>query len=322
MSSIRLLIWFVAASSAAPGVFAVPPAASEVTPAPAPALADELSGSAKEDYLLGRALYDDGDFAGALVKFERAFDTSKHPLLLWNMAACEKALRHYGRVMQLLERYEAEAGSRLDSDELARLRSLRSTVRSLVSSVRIRANVSGATVSIDGKPVGTTPLAEPLLVDIGTHVVTIRQRGYRDYTSSRVFTGNQDVAIDAVLEKQSTTARLVVVAKGAQTIRVDQRLTTGSRFQGELEAGTHSVVAEGPDKVPFSSEVVLRAGESRTLDVRLKEEARGIPLGVWLGGGALIAAGLGVGAYFLFRPDDTTADPTIGTAPPGTVQLP
>src|SRR5882724_2714841 len=70
------------------------PAAPPAPPGPRP-LSESLTGGAKSDYEAARLLYGDGDHAGALVKFQSAFDQSKEPRLLWNMAACEKNLRHY-----------------------------------------------------------------------------------------------------------------------------------------------------------------------------------------------------------------------------------
>src|SRR6187399_1311780 len=61
-------------------------------------LSDVLTGEAKTHYDIARILYRDGDHAGALAKFRRAYEISHDVRLLWNMAACEKNLRHYVKV--------------------------------------------------------------------------------------------------------------------------------------------------------------------------------------------------------------------------------
>src|SRR5579862_8187589 len=93
------------------------PAVAGPSPAPAPSapttptaagpatLSDSLSGQAKDDYESGRILFENGDNAGALVKFQHAFDLSSDSRLLWDMGACEKNLRHYVHVLRLVERY-------------------------------------------------------------------------------------------------------------------------------------------------------------------------------------------------------------------------
>src|SRR4051812_12715849 len=75
-----------------PAASAVPSAAPTTAPSAAPAppsLGDTLTGQARTEYDLGKILYRDGDFAAALVKFQKAYEISSEPRLLWNVAACE-----------------------------------------------------------------------------------------------------------------------------------------------------------------------------------------------------------------------------------------
>ncbi|MEO6599545.1 MAG: hypothetical protein ABIQ16_06705, partial [Polyangiaceae bacterium] len=64
----------------------------------------------------------------------------------------------------------------------------------------------------------------------------------------------------------------------------------------------------------------LLPGGSRTLQVALVDEGSNRPLWPWLAGGAVLAAGAAVGAYFLFKPDDTPGSQPSGRL--GNVQLP
>src|SRR5688572_33443050 len=76
---------------------------------PAP-LSEALTGDAKAAYEGGKLLYGDGDFAGARVKFQAAYETAKDPRLLWNVAVCEKGLRHYAKVVELTKKYLEKIG--------------------------------------------------------------------------------------------------------------------------------------------------------------------------------------------------------------------
>ena len=118
-----------------------------------PALADTLTGDAKADYDSGKLLYGDGDFAGALVKFGASYDKSKDARLLWNMAACEKNLRHYSKVVRALERYLAEGGDTISDEDRADAERLIQTVSEFVSKVRFDVNEPGATVTVDADDV-------------------------------------------------------------------------------------------------------------------------------------------------------------------------
>lgn len=99
----------LAAMSVGLGARAAPRVATPPAPAAAPStISDTLTGQVRKDYDTARVLLADGDFGGALVKFTAAYDASKDGRLLWNIAACEKTLRHYARAVALLRRY-AEA---------------------------------------------------------------------------------------------------------------------------------------------------------------------------------------------------------------------
>ena len=102
LRSVLLRIGLLWICYAAP-LWAQPAAPAPETPAaesppPPPSLSESLSGAAKAEYDAGKLLYQDGDYAGAQLKFRAAYETSKDPRLLWNMAAAEKNLRHYAQV--------------------------------------------------------------------------------------------------------------------------------------------------------------------------------------------------------------------------------
>ena len=98
-----------ALAQAAPPAAEAPPAAAPAA-APAP-LSESLSGMARAEYAAARILYEDGDYQGALQKLRSAYDSSKDARLLWNMAACEKNLRHYALALGLVERYVSDGGA-------------------------------------------------------------------------------------------------------------------------------------------------------------------------------------------------------------------
>src|SRR5262245_19046704 len=104
---LALAVWFAPISYA------------EGAPAHAAPLSEALTGSAKAEYDAGKILYADGDYAGAALKFGSAYDLSKDPRLLWNMAGAEKNHRHYARVEQLVKRYVSESGAAVNEADRA-----------------------------------------------------------------------------------------------------------------------------------------------------------------------------------------------------------
>src|SRR5215217_2924669 len=110
----------VAAPSAAQSASEQAPPAAPVEPRAAPpTLSETLTGAAKTEYDSGKLLYEDGDFAGAALKFQRAYELSGDARLLWNRAAAEKNLRHYAQVRTLVREYLAKGGPLVSPEERA-----------------------------------------------------------------------------------------------------------------------------------------------------------------------------------------------------------
>ena len=69
---------------------------------------------------------------------------------------------------------------------------------------------------------------------------------------------------------------------------------------------------------PYEAHIDLAAGSTRAVNVSLAKE--GLPLWAVVGGSVVLAAGLTVGGYFLFKPDDKPGQQVSGSV--ATVQTP
>jgi len=289
-------------------------------------LAETLPPEARAEYDAGKLLFGDGDYAGALVKFQKAATLSNNPRLLWNMAACEKNLRHYSKALPLVERYQAAAGSALTAQDRSEAEALVSTLRAFVSMLRITANEDGATVLVDDEPVGTTPLASPVLVDVGTRRIRVTKAGFHEAVISRQVVGAEPLTLQVDLVKELTDGRLVVRSNEPRgSIQIDGRTVGEGSWEGRLANGGHTLVVSAPQRKTYQTEVYLQPGQLRTVSVTLEDNRvkGGASAWPWITGGAAVAAAAAVGGFFLFRPQDQPAPaPVAGTIAPGSVQLP
>jgi hypothetical protein len=320
MQVLRFVICMLAASSLI--ALGVPPmAAAQATPHGPPSLSDSLTGEAKAEYEAARLLFGDTDYQGALVKFEHALAKSGDARLLWNMAVCEKNLRHYVRVLMLLERYRREAGATLSDSQRADVQAVLQTVQSLISELRLTVDQPGAEVYVDDVSQGVTPLSGPILVDLGSRRLRVVKRGFEPWEKTRDFEGHSIVVENALLRPLPTEGQLSIFAESDTTIRIDQRIVGTVNYRGSVPAGQHSVRIDAPGKLPFTRDLTIAAGESRTLHVSLQSESHGISPWVWVGASVLVAGGLATGGYFLVR-STPTAKPEAGTLVPSTISIP
>ena len=339
----RTVSWVLMAASSAPAAFAQTAAPKPSSPAaaasapteakPAEALppfkkplAETLTGMAKAEYEAGRLLYGDGDYAGAALKFQRAYDESKDPRLLWNTAAAEKNLRHYAKVVELVERYVAEAGTRLKPEDRAEADALLGTVRAFIATVTLDVQPEGAAIFVDDVKVGVSPMRAPVLVDMGDRRIRVTKDGFQDFAVTQSLQGGTPFSLMVALQPAVHEGRLRIVASAGETISIDGKQVGSGEWEGVLPTGLHSVTVTAAGKRPYQSDVAIQDNQTQSLRVALEADApssgtssdKGNLTWLWIAGGAVLATGLGVGAYFAFRPDDK--DPVQGTL--GTVELP
>jgi len=227
------------------------PAASP-SPAPGPAappsLADALVGEAKEHLLAARALYGTGDYAGALIRFEAAYDASHDPRLLWNAAVCEKAMGHYTRAAALVRRY-LDSGSPLVTPEAAQkarafLAAAESETDGVESASKESAAIPAAAPSPppahDGRVVVNARPGDAIAVDgrvvageawqgtlaSGPHSVRVTAPGHRAFQADVLVMDGQTRTLDVQLEADRVGAGIptwawivggTVIAAGATT---------------------------------------------------------------------------------------------------------
>jgi hypothetical protein len=292
-----------------------PPALGAPGNTPSKPLAASLEGDAKTSYEAGKLLFADGDFAGALRKFERAHELSGDARLLWNMAVCEKNLRNYTQVRELVQRYLNEQGPRLAHRDKKEAQELLEAVTEFISTLTVDVDEPGAKVFVDDREIGVTPLEAPLELNIGQRRVRVEKAGFRSQTQEVTLSGGSNEAVRFSLEKQS--ARLILTSQGSE-IRVDGKLLGKDRIETELRPGRHALRVTASGKKPHETELVLVDGETRQLTVDLDSDSN---FWLWTGivGGVVVASGVGV--FFLTRSPGDAEGPTVDTTI-GRVYLP
>ncbi len=312
-----------AVKPAAPAPIAPTASAAAAAPSPAPpavpSLSEALSGQAKQEYESGKLLFGDGDHVGALAKFGSAYAHSRDPRLLWNMAACEKNLRHYAKALGLVRRYVDEGEPVLSPQDKIDGLELVKVMEPFTAKLRITVDQPGAEVLLDEELLGRSPLA-PVLVDMGVRKLRVRKDGFEELARELPVGGATELTTEVKLSKIVHEGHLAVQAPSGATISIDGKVVGNGAWAGVVASGGHSLRVVAPQMRPYQSEVLILDKQTREVAVTLEAEpSKGLPGWVWVAGGLVVAGGLATAGYFIFKPSGAYQGPQ-GNLDPGVVQ--
>ncbi|MBK6846882.1 MAG: hypothetical protein IPG96_04810 [Proteobacteria bacterium] len=142
---------------------------------PSAARAQRSQKPAAEHFTRAVALFNEGDLRASLVEFQRAYELSPNPSVLYNIGQVHYQLQEYAAALRALTRFVAQtspgAPNRMDAETTVE------TLRSRVGQIWIKTNVEGAELAVDEEVVGRSPLATPVIVSIGRRRVSAMRAG-------------------------------------------------------------------------------------------------------------------------------------------------
>jgi hypothetical protein len=288
-------------------VFAAAPVLAQ-TGSPPTSLSQSLQGDAKAAYDSGELLVANGDYVGALTKLREAYEGSKDPRLLYEMALCEKELRRYAPMQSLLQQYLRDAEGSIPQDIRTAVDEALAAIKNLVATVTVTSIEPEATVLVDGEVVGVTPIPAPLTLELGKHVIVAKKAGFDSNEQTIDAVGGSAVSVALVLIAQPHLAQLVVRSDANATVKIDDRVVGVGHYEGQLEPGTHGVQLTEAGKEPYRVVLELHDGETRMVEITLADQKHA-PWPWIVGGAVLAAAGAAVAGYFIANPRDVTVAP-------------
>jgi hypothetical protein len=236
----------------------------------------------------------------ALVEFERSLSLHPTQAAALNRALCLQRLRRYGEAIAAFEGYLERYGGEVDEAQRDRARRILEEMRALVTPLTVSVSVDGATVVVDEREVGESPLAEPVPLLSGAHVIEVRMDGYRPARRQVVVVAGEERTERFVLLEPPRMAMVRVESnvEGA-TLLLDGQEAGVTPWSGVLPQGVHEVAVRAPGHETARTGVTLTADEDRVLSLTLHPSRRIHRGWFWsaaslAAAGALTTAGLGV----------------------------
>lgn len=167
---------------------------------------------ARARYERGIQLYNEQDYDAALLELERAYKLAPSFRILYNIAKVYRQRKDYAGAVRAFERYLREGGADVPPEKRTEVEQQLTLLKSRVGRVDVRTNVPGAEVTVDDVPVGTTPLQEPVLVNVGRRRIGASMSGRIPVNRLVSIAGNDSLTVD--LELQEAGSKIVQVERG------------------------------------------------------------------------------------------------------------
>lgn len=208
----------------------------------APAAADDSAATKREadrHFKTGVKLFEETKYSEALAEFEQAYALASHPLVLYNLASTHRALSQYSQAVDFYNRFLTEGKGVVKPAQLAKGQRELDDVLRLIARVDVTTAPEGATVSVDGRTIGPSPLGQPLILGPGDHVVSATLEGHKRAERSFRVAAGDTLAVALTLAKK---AEAPVVEGGGGPVVVDTAPETRDRrFAVSASFGTNAI---------------------------------------------------------------------------------
>jgi hypothetical protein len=232
------------ASAQAPPTLGPAPAAPSLPAVPSPHDAAE----AKTRFTEGLKLYGEHAYTEALAEFESSYRLGGRPSALRNIAQCHRDMRQFAEAYEAYDRLLKAHGAQLSPADREAVTHALDELSDLSGAISVTSNEAGASVELDGKPLGLTPLAAGPRVSLAAHHVVVQKSGFEAFEKDVTVQSNQSVVVEATLTPEITTGHVVVREEKGYPVHVfiDGRDQGPAPWEGDLPPGGHTVEAKGP----------------------------------------------------------------------------
>lgn len=180
--------------------------AQNATAQTTPPATDAGGTDAAAHYQRALELYQEQDFAGALVEFRRAYELNPSYKMQYNIGQVCYQLNDYACALRSFEQYLKEGGGSVSTERKTEVDKELSKLRLRVGKLEIVTNIAGVEVSVDDVGVGTTPLSTSVVVSTGKRRISGTHAGYAPVSRIVEVAGSDSSRVELVFTNADGSA--------------------------------------------------------------------------------------------------------------------
>jgi hypothetical protein len=147
----------------------------------------------------GVALFKEAKYSEALAEFERAYEISPHPLVLYNIAGCHRELSQYAEAVKSYERFLREGKGQVPAARLTTAQTELDGILARIARVTVTITPDGATLGVDGAALRTL-LEMPLILSPGEHKLIAQAPGRKDLERTVRVASGDELTVELTLD--------------------------------------------------------------------------------------------------------------------------
>jgi PEGA domain len=180
-----------------------------------------------------------------------------------NAASCLEKLGRYDEALEMAEEVVSKFLANIDPHNRAIIGPMMAELRKKVGSLAVSSDVD-ATLFVDGRGRGKVPLASPLRLLAGRHVVRVVKPGFSPHEQTIVSVPGVLVTIEARLQMIPGTGVLRVEDPSLEgaNVFVDGARVGTVPWEATIAAGPHVVRTEGGDRGSAPTEILVVQGQT------------------------------------------------------------
>lgn len=275
-----------------------------------------VADAAKLHFDQGIALFNEGNFQGALAEFTESYRLKPLPVVRKNIGHTQHRLFRYADAIESLQDYLDHTP---DATDAAEVQKIIAEIRALLADVTLTVSPPGASIAVDGKVVGIAPLTKPLAVAAGSHAIEISADGYQTEKRDILVAAQLPVSLTFALKAIPKTGHVRIAASVPRaTVVIDGKPIGIAPLELELDGGGHQIEVTANGHKTHRGELVVTVGQRRDVTISLDRVIEPRPkrwYQKWyvLAPIGVVVAGVGVGIAIAAGGED----PLQGTLAPG-----
>ena len=296
-------------------------------------LAQKSNEQAKADYEASLVFAANSDFASAETRMQGAYDKTKDPRILYNLAVIQKKATHYTTAIRTLDRYidlaKTDPEGRIADRDRADAEAFKKDLLVVTSPFDVEVvekaggkevPVLGAKVVVDGEEIGVTPLPPTAKVNQRNgQLLRVTKDSFDPFEVKINVSNPQGHRERITLMRHERNGTLEVVLPEPYTVEVDGKVVgTGPVWSSPLLAGAHTLRVTAEGKKPYDARVDIAEGQTKRIELSKLEKNKSYTWVYIVSGAAVVAIVGGVVAYTTINKDPAISPPngTLGSFNP------